>query len=166
MHLSLLLLLFLFWELSFANPLSNDDLSTDKLWESNGEGTFFQSGFLGEPDLFRSDVVSTDCATQQSPMDELSLLPRGDDSCDLPLPLSSDTLQLFQDPLNSLEQSGVAQEKDGNPCEALTLSGHKYHTCCWYVLGEYPDWKMAWQCAAGFGTFLAQKQREAIFFRS
>ena len=184
MYLSLLLLLLLgFWTLSFVNSASNDDLFTEDFLEWD-EVTSSPWNIFETSDLFSSDVASTECAFQPNPMDELSLLPRGDDDfCGLPLPLSSDTLQLFQDPLNSLEQTlptvdipekidsdrdaseapaSVQQKGDLDPCVPFQISGHQYHVCCMNVLGEYPDWRMAWDCSMRVGTFLTQENRRAF----
>ena len=196
MHPSLQFLLFVFWKLSVVNPSSIDDLAIDDFWKPNEEDTSSPLGFLGEPDLFSSDVASTDCAAQLNPMDELSLMPRDNDdsSCGLPLPLSADTLQLFQDPLNSLEQilptgkdipetvdpgqvtpeeeeeeetGVVAQEEDPGPCGPFLLTGHIHHICCQNVLGEYPNWRMGWDCRWRFGKFNSLKEiGEHAYIRS
>lgn len=184
MHVFSLLLLFVFGKLSFADLSSDDDIFTDELLEPNEEDTSFQGDFLEEPDPFDKVVASNECATQQSLVDGFPLLARDGDSCSSPLPLSPGTLQLFQDPLNSLEQvlpsgelpqktdpDGDATEvtwpttldKDAVPCEPYLATGQIHHICCLSVLGVYPNWRLAWDCKIWIGKFLTKK-KSVIYF--
>ena len=124
-----------------------------------------QSDFFENADLFNvadpgniadpgNVVASTYCgATLQSPTDELSLYSRDNgDSCDLlppPSPaLSPNVLQLFQDPLNSIEETEetlpkaetpmyshpilrtLKQEMEEDPKEDDCNPAYPYRLCC------------------------------------
>ena len=172
MRLLFISLMFALWSVSCAHSQSNDLLLFS---DSNpDEDLFFENS---DPPLSEVVVASTDCAaTQQSSTDEgFSLLSRNHaDSCDLPLPLSTDTLQLFQEPLDSLEEilspndddaprntypgllsteEQLEKERNPNACEQYLLLGYIYRLCCEVVdAGIFPEYRSVSSCRLEPGT--------------
>lgn len=179
MHASSTLLLFISWKLSLADLVSNEDLFNDEYLASNEADMSFQRDPFGEPNIYNNVVTSTGCANQQNLIDEPFLFAREDDSCDLPFLPPPEIPQLFQNPLDSLEQifpaGDVPEEteldddvfekplnagldKDPDPCEAHFATGHIYHICCRFVRGAFPSWRIAWDCRHGIGKFLTSRR--------
>ena len=142
--------------------------------DSDVDGITYQSDFLEDAGPSSNLIGSTACATQRDFEDEWALLSRDDNSCGPP-PLSSDTLQLFQDPLQSLEEILPPSEESSkatypglltpeqqlekaanpNPCEAYLLFGYIYHLCCLFARGDYPQYKSVHSCFVQPGMSLA-----------
>lgn len=136
----------------------------DLLLDSEMDGIISPFDFFGDADPSSNFFASTACAAQQESTDEWSLLSRNDNICHPP-PLSSDSLQLLQDPLDSIEQifppneeskanyaglltpaQQLEKERNPNPCEAYLLFGYIYHLCCLFAKGQYPEYVSVSSC--------------------
>lgn len=155
MHLSPPVGFLLLWSLSRVSSQSDDIFSTDESLDSNLDDTASRSDLFWDADGSSSDPIqSTDgtlssaCAHEQLYADNDSLLPRNEDSCPVS-PLSPDTVQMFQDPLATLEdvipanggtsrtyadivvpEEAVDKTKHLGPCDEFLLQGYMYHFCC------------------------------------
>lgn len=179
--LSLLVCNLNFVNLSSIDDFSADDFSTEELLGSNVDDPSFSSGFLStSTNPSSNDIASTNCVTQQSFLNEGPLLSRDDDSsCDLPLPLSSNILQLFQDPWKSLNEIDSStneipedtlliplssNQQQSNPCGYAFHDGYFYPLCCQFITKNFvrvPRWgtifEAAWECKVQFCTLLTKE---------
>ena len=108
-------------ELKIRHPLENiDDLSAPLSFDAGDVDTFnwdSSSSGLSDPnvDIF-SDAIpqQSSCAGQNIPITEQSPLRARDDLCPQPLPLSQDTLQLFEDPSGALDRILPQNSEEGS----------------------------------------------------
>lgn len=130
--------------LSFARSQSDDPFLNSNI------GVEFDDFFEDAADPFNNVVASTNCdATQQSLVtnDEFSLFSRGTDgsSCDPGLSLPPDVLQIFENPLQSIEDSlpgsltTEQEQKKEDPCAEFAFWGYNRPLCCEYAIKYAPN---------------------------
>ena len=187
MHLLSFLLISMCRHMTFANSELDNLIFIDGFLESNAGEAASPSDFFDSADSFSAILASKGCATQQDSTNELSLLPRdgdGDDhvdSCNLPLPITPDTLQLFQAPLDSLDRNlpsssndgtwenfypgipttaeDLQRERDQDSCHLFLMYGaYVYHLCCAgpalerHTPGIFPEFISVARCKLEPGT--------------